>query len=42
MYFVDEDKGGTLDVTHNGVKVHDLTAGESFGESSLLLKKKRS
>jgi CRP-like cAMP-binding protein len=33
---------GELDVYHDNVKVHEYRAGESFGESSLLLKRPRS
>lgn len=42
MYFVDEDKGGILDVKHGDVTVHQIRPGESFGESSLLFGKPRS
>lgn len=42
MYFVDEEKGGELDVKHGGIKVHSYRGGESFGESSLLLQRPRS
>jgi len=42
MYFVDEEKGGELDVKHGDVVVHKYGQGESFGESSLLLEKPRS
>lgn len=42
MYRVFDENGGQLEVTHNGVKVHDYYEGESFGESSLLFGRKRS
>lgn len=42
MYFVDEDRGGILDVKHGDVTVHQIRPGESFGESSLLFGKPRS
>lgn len=42
MYFVDEERGGILDVKHGNVTVHRIRPGESFGESSLLFGKPRS
>jgi len=42
MYFVDEEKGGELDVKHGNITVHSYRSGESFGESSLLLQRPRS
>jgi len=42
MFFVREHDGGELDVTHDGVKVHSYSGGDSFGESSLLFSKPRS
>ena len=39
IYIVD---GGTLDVTHNGIKMHNLSSGDSFGESSILFQRPRS
>jgi len=42
MYRVDDLKGGELEVLHSGVPVHKYTAGDSFGESSLLFEKPRS
>merc|ERR1711933_298822 len=42
MFMVEEENGGTLDVTHDGVKVHSYHGGDSFGESSLLFSKPRS
>lgn len=42
MYFVDEERGGELDVKHGDVTVHKYSVGESFGESSLLMAKPRS
>jgi len=42
MFHVDEYDGGELDVYHDNVKVHEYKAGETFGESSLLLKRPRS
>jgi len=42
MYFVDEERGGELDVKHGDVIVHKYERGESFGESSLLFEKPRS
>lgn len=42
MYFVDEERGGELDVKHGDLTVHKYGQGESFGESSLLMEKPRS
>jgi serine/threonine protein kinase len=39
IYIVDD---GTLDVTHNGTKMHNLSSGDSFGESSILFQRPRS
>ena len=41
MFRVDED-GGVLDVSHGDKVVHMYTAGDSFGESSLLFDRPRS
>jgi len=42
MYRVDDLKGGELEVLHGDIPVHKYTAGDSFGESSLLFDKPRS
>jgi len=41
MFLVDEKDGGTFDVKHGDAKVHTYHGGDSFGESSLLMKKPR-
>jgi serine/threonine protein kinase len=42
MFRVDDKEGGELEVLHGDVLVHKYTAGDSFGESSLLFDKPRS
>ena len=42
MYRVDDEDGGTLEVSHNGTVVHRYEAGDSFGESSILFHRPRS
>jgi CRP-like cAMP-binding protein len=42
MFRVDDDDGGELEVSHGGNVVHRYTAGDSFGESSLLFQRPRS
>ena len=42
MYRVRDVDGGVLDVSHNGVNIHQYMEGDSFGESSLLFKRPRS
>jgi serine/threonine protein kinase len=42
MYRVDDEQGGELEVSHGNNVVHRYTAGDSFGESSLLFKRPRS
>ena len=42
MFRVDDDDGGELEVSHGSNVVHRYTAGDSFGESSLLFQRPRS
>jgi CRP-like cAMP-binding protein len=42
MYRVDDSNGGELSVLHGNNLVHKYTAGDSFGESSLLFERPRS
>eukprot|EP00594_Rhizosolenia_setigera_P005476 CAMPEP_0178949188 /NCGR_PEP_ID=MMETSP0789-20121207/5897_1 /TAXON_ID=3005 /ORGANISM="Rhizosolenia setigera, Strain CCMP 1694" /LENGTH=852 /DNA_ID=CAMNT_0020629653 /DNA_START=178 /DNA_END=2736 /DNA_ORIENTATION=- len=42
MFLVDEQDGGTLDVLHDNVVVHQYVGGDSFGESSLVFQRPRS
>jgi CRP-like cAMP-binding protein len=42
MFRVHDVDGGELEVSHNGVVVHNYVGGDSFGESSLLFKRPRS
>lgn len=42
MYRVDEEDGGELSVSHGENVVHSYSAGDSFGESSLILQQPRS
>jgi CRP-like cAMP-binding protein len=42
MYRVDDVDGGELSVSHSGKLVHKYLGGDSFGESSLIMKQPRS
>jgi len=42
IYFVDENIGGEFEAKHSGQKVHVYQGGESFGVSSILLKRPHS